>query len=808
MYAVRLWKTIFFKFLEHMTKSFFFVLFFLVLISGGNAQSIISGKIIDATTKTPLPGATIVDQNSLLAASSNSEGYFHLQSSSDITILSVSYLGYNTDKITVKVSEQKELLIALIPKLNELEEVQVIAHKTDLYFERTGNVIMIPMEQIQKIPALAGERDIMKATQLLPGVQSGMEGSSGIFVRGGGQDQNLILMDDVSLYNLSHLFGFISIFNVDAVQSIQITKAGFPARYGGRLSSVVDIKLKAGDTDSLKGVFSLGIISGKFMLEGPLWKSSTFLLSGRSSYIDRIYCLAQSLNKSPAKNTYLLGLNDLNLKLTQSLSDNHKITFGMYGGNDIYGYENSNILKNKSKSISKENLHWGNTLTYINYNARLSSKIRLKATSSYVNYFYKTLSQQESEYEKTPENNRFYKQTLESHVKDFSSKILLNMVVFKKSSVRAGIQYSHRNYSPNVSAFDSREYGDSMSFQNDVKTLLTHEHALFLESTLQIGTFLKITPGVRMSFCYTDGIKYQVTEPRLAANFHLSENWILKASFDKNAQYLHLLTNNSIGMPLDLWVPVTKNVPAQTSIQYAGSFTHKLNKEKGLVWGIEVYRKQMKGLIDYAENSTEDIQTSDWQSLIETGGVGRMYGAELFLHKEKGRFNGWMSYTYAKSERRFDNINKGNWYPFKYDRRHDFSLTASYLIKKNLEISATWVYASGHAITLPIARFYDVLGTDYEEADAFLYSDRNAERMPAYHRLDVGIQYKKKKKNTVRVWSAGIYNVYNKMNPFYIYLSETIAAPDRATYPEKLSLQFFQRSLFPILPSISYEIHF
>ncbi len=223
-----------FKFLEHMTKSLFLVLFLFVLISGGYSQHIISGKIIDAATKTPLPGATIVDQNSLLATSSNSEGYFHLQSSSDITILSVSYLGYNTDKITVKVTDQKELLIALVPKLNELEEIQVIAHKTDLYFERTGNVISIPMEQVQKIPALAGERDILKTTQLLPGVQSGMEGSTGIFVRGGGQDQNLILMDNVPLYNSSHLFGFMSVFNVDAVKSMQITKAGFPARYGGR----------------------------------------------------------------------------------------------------------------------------------------------------------------------------------------------------------------------------------------------------------------------------------------------------------------------------------------------------------------------------------------------------------------------------------------------------------------------------------------------------------------------------------------------------------------------------------------------
>ncbi len=402
------------------------------------------------------------------------------------------------------------------------------------------------------------------------------------------------------------------------------------------LSSVVDIGLKEGNSDSLKGVFSLGLISAKLMLEGPIWKSSTFLISGRSSYIDRIYHIAQTLNKSTSKNTYLLGLYDLNFKFTQSFSDNHKITFGVYGGNDIYGYQNSLILKNESRSISTDRINWGNKLAYLNYNARLSPKIRLKATTSYLNYFYNTLVQQESEYEKTPEKNIFYEHTLDSHVKDFSSKVILSIDPFKKFSIKAGIEYGRRKDIPNASTFDNREFGDSMSINRESEIFLTHEPALFLESTIQIGNFLKITPGVRASFCYTDGIKYQVTEPRLAANFNLSENWILKASFDKNAQFLHLLSNSSIGMPLDLWVPVTKNVPAQTSIQYAAGVTHKLKKVKGLVWGLEIYKKQMQGLIDYAENTTEDIQTSDWQSLIETGGVGRMHGAEFFYIKKKG----------------------------------------------------------------------------------------------------------------------------------------------------------------------------
>jgi outer membrane receptor for ferrienterochelin and colicin len=762
----------------------------------------ISGYVSEKGSKENLPGVNIYIPKLKSGTTTNTYGFYSITLPSDSVELLVSYVGFQTQFIKFYLGANTPLDLEL--ENNSLKEVVVTDSKTEhISNEVQMSKIDLPIEQIKNMPALLGEKDVMKAIQLLPGVQKGSEGSSGIYVRGGGPDQNLIILDDATVYNATHLFGFFSLFNGDALKSVELTKGGFPARYGGRLSSVVDMQMKDGNKEKLKGEAGIGLLSSRLTLEGPIKKNkASFLFSARRTYID---VLARPLMKSVTDGSAGYYFYDLNAKLNYIINYKNKLYLSGYFGKDKFYLRDSknNIKKGYNKSAG---IDWGNATGTLRWNhlinEKLFSNVSLIFTNFLFNIGYKDITPSSSA------SLRYF-----SGIRDYTLKSDFDYYPNSRHTIKMGVNATYHFFRPNAIIVKSTDPNAADFNLNTVTKINTYETAIYAEDDFKISDKWRANGGLRLSNFNVRSKSYFNPEPRISLKYALQKDLSIKASYATMNQYIHLLSNSGIGLPSDLWVPATDRIKPQQSQQVALGFAKDLKiKEADFQISVEGYYKKSRNVIGYKEGASFlSISSVDLDGLyrfsyedIVTTGKAESYGGEFFLQKKSGKFTGWIGYTLSWTWLHFDELNFGKRFPARYDRRHDISVVGTYKFNDHITLSAVWVYGTGNAISLPTSSYglppdpvHGVQNMFYSYIQD--YGDKNSFRMTAYHRLDLAIQFHKQRKHYERVFELGVYNAYNRKNAFY-YDTRW----DNTTNQAKL----VQISLFPIIPSVTWTYKF
>jgi len=780
----------------------------------------ISGYLIDHRTHDPLIGATILEPITYRGTTTNIEGFYSLTLPQGKHEIICSYIGYQPTKTTLDLSGNISLNLDL-DEGAQMEEVVVTAteHSDSRHELNVMGSNTMSIETIKALPSMLGEADLVKAMQLLPGVQSGTEGASGLFVRGGGPDQNLFLLDGVPVYNANHLFGFVSIFDSKVIKKATILKGGFPARYGGRLSSVLDIHTRTGDMQKFHGEFSIGLLSVGASVEGPIWKGKTsFLVSARRSWADAFGVPIQNAIKEGNGgngNVVNYYFYDVNIKLKHKFSSRNSLIINAYFGDDYLKYTEDNKLNfniygdQLVKEIHNEDiLQWGNKIAAIHWHSQWSDKLFMKSSIIYSNYFYSTETSNEAELRDATNDSIYYgDDVFESQAKtpihDIGAKIDFDYIPHNKHYVRFGVAYTSHLFSPEISKSSFTFEGESESELEQFTHI--HEFSGFIEDDISIGKILKINVGLHFADFLLPDTNYYSFQPRLMLNFLVAKHTSIKASYARMTQFVHLLTNPGIGLPTDLWLPTTKLVPPEHSHQVSLGLTQDFPFDIELT--IEGFYKVMENLLEYNPRTNFLQDKRSWESLVEVG-TGESYGAELMLQRAKGKFTGWITYTLSWSWRTFERINRGEQFAYRYDRRHDISVALNYKFNEKFDVGLVWVFGTGHPVTLGMERYTPIQtqmsaynNTQASYSTGSIISeitnivDRNNFRMPPYHRLDISFNWNKKLKHGSQTLSIGIYNVYNQLNPYMVVPKEQ----------EDGSMKLYQVSILPIMPSISFS---
>jgi hypothetical protein len=772
----------------------------------------ISGYVRDQATGENLIGVAVVQAGTGQGTATNTYGFYSLTLPTgglDSVRLVASYVGYERRRWAVPATTSAKHDFLLPTATNELAGVEVVGDRqaADDHGPRSTRMgtINVPIAQIKNLPKFMGETDVLKVLQLLPGVQSGGEGSSGLYVRGGSPDQNLILLDGTPVYNASHLFGFFSVFNADALNNVELIKGGFPARYGGRLSSVLDISMKEGNAQALHGEGAIGLVASRITLEGPIKKDvASFIVSARRTYLD---VLARPLIQTQLKREGQAGsigyyFYDLNAKLNWKVGPRDRLYLSAYRGYDNF-YANLRDADQGQADVrrSESQLGWGNLTGALRWNHVVNDRLFMNTHLTYSQYQFDIGEASERRYldqgqPATSSNALNYL----SSIKDFSLKTDFDYVPSPSHYLRFGGQFIRHAFRPGA-VVQRNNAGDFATASASGTRTVGSESALYVEDDFRLSPRLKVNAGLRLSSFYVDDKLYPSLEPRLAGRFMLTDEWALKAAYARTTQYIHLLTNSGIGLPTDLWVPATAQVRPQVAHQISLGAARTLRRGgEEFEFSFEAYYKPMQNLVEYREGASFlNTTDGDWQSQI-TSGRGWAYGGELFLQKKTGRTTGWLGYTLAWSNRQFADLNQGRIFPYKYDRRHDISLVVIHHFSPTLTLSGTWVYGTGNATTLGSGRYQ--LGSNAIFND---YGDRNSFRMAAYHRFDLDLSKTKKKRWGEVVNSLSIYNVYSRQNPYYLYFDA--AYVDFQGVVQKPA-SYRQVSLFPIIPSVSKAFKF
>jgi outer membrane receptor for ferrienterochelin and colicin len=768
---------------------------FLITTQPSKKKYTVSGYISDKQSGERLIGASIYLPGRSTGTTSNSYGFYSITLEQDTVPLQVSYAGYHTWTSDILMQSDYTMNIAMEKNIVMNEMVVVQATKSQTPERTLTGKTDINASFVKSVPALLGEADVMKTLQLLPGIQAGNEGSSGLYVRGGSPDQNLVLLDGVPVYNASHVFGLFSIFNADAVNNVEVLKSGFPSSYGGRLSSVVDVHMKEGDKYALHGEGGLGLIFSRLTLEGPLKKGrSSFLVSARRTYVDAFATPIQALNKSPYR--IYPFFTDLNVKANFPTGQKDRIYFSLYTGKDkltIKDEYDGGSQPGAKKGYKTDNgLNWGNTTAMMRWNHVFNKKMFSNFTFTYSRYRFNVHSMEESKDESL---SSYYKTkgTYFSSIRDWSVKADFDYLPVPDHFIKAGISGTVHKYWPGV--LDIFENDDNVITETHIEqpVLSTGEYDAWIEDDIRISDKMKTNIGARFSAFQVRNKLFTSLQPRINWLYNLRKGWSIKASYAKMNQFIHLLTNNGIGLPTDLWLPVTPGVPPQSSNQVSAGASWAY--DKSLTLSMELYYKTLKNVIDFREKSIYFNAYDSWEDMVEIG-TGKAYGMEWMARKKQGQFTGLGSYTLSRSTRQFDNINNGKSYPFKYDRRHEIKMALVWEKSKRFEASAAWFFTTGYAISLPESKYYD----PNRGIMIDVYGSRNNFRMPNYHRLDLSVKFMKQKKKYLRSWVLSIYNVYNRFNPFYLEETENPDPNNKTVYKGI--------SVFPFFPSISYQFKF
>ena len=770
----------------------------------------ISGYVQDAETGEKLIGAAVVQAGTSVGTTTNRFGFYSLTLPAGPVEVAYAYLGFAPERRAFTLSRDTTITVALGTEALELAGVEVVGERIERVEETTRmGRIEVPVDQIEMLPALLGEVDVLKALQLLPGVQSGTEGTSGLYVRGGGPDQNLILLDGTPVYNASHLFGFFSVFNADAIKNVELSKGGFPARYGGRLSSVIEINMKEGNMKQFAAQGALGLIASRLTLEGPIIKDRTsFMVSGRRTYIDLLS--RPFLPKDEQAGYYFY---DFNAKLNHIFSPRDRVYLSLYTGDDRFSVDTEDG-EGYFEDRSTGGFGWGNLTTALRWNRVLSSKLFANTTLTYTRYRFEVEAEERSRSRQGGQTSEdVFKLRYDSGIRDWSARLDLDYLPSPNHYIRLGGSAVFHRFSPGASQYREREGGVTF-IDTTITSGRTHaqELMLYAEDDARLGRRLKVNAGVHLSATRVNGETYTSVQPRVSGRVLMSGGWSLKASYVTMRQYIHLLTNGGVGLPTDLWVPATERVAPQRAWQAAAGVASSLG---AFEISVEGYYKAMDDLIAYRPGAGFTAPGGDWQDEVLTGGQGTSYGAEVFIQRKRGRTSGWLGYTLSWTDRRFDGLNDSEAYPYRYDRRHDVSLVLSRRLSRRFDASASWVYGTGNALTLATVRYggtvepsaYGVFaGFSYDEIEYF--SQRNGFRMPAYHRLDLGLNYYFSRRPNEHMVALSVYNAYNRKNPFFVeFDTDSEFDPETGVFREG-DRRLVGYALFPIIPSLTYRFKF
>ncbi|PSL43704.1 TonB-dependent receptor-like protein [Chitinophaga niastensis] len=780
----------------------FFLLFFLLCgcIQVQAQRYTVSGYIKDSTNGESMPGATIQILHSTNGVQTNNYGFYSITLPAGNYILLFSFLGYESKALALSLNENISENLELVPHAYQAKEVVITDKRKDANVKSTdmGRVELTSV-QVKKLPALMGEVDVLKALQLMPGVQAAGEGNAGFYVRGGGPDQNLILLDEAPVYNTGHLFGFFSVFNADAIKNTTLIKGGMPANYGGRLSSVVDISMKEGNNKNFQGEGGLGAIASRLSFQGPIKKDkASFIVSGRRTYIDLI---TKPFVNGTSYNGSGYYFYDLNAKMNYIFSDKDRLYLSGYLGKDVFAFNNGD------RSF-KVKIPWGNTTATLRWNHVFNKKLFANTSLLYNDYRFQFNALQ---------NN--FTIGLSSGISDGNAKMDFDYYVNPKHHIKFGGNYIFHTFTP--STVTGHQDSTKFSPENAYKKY-AHEVALYLMDDWEISPSFQLNAGIRYSGFMqvgpytryqrdaagnkTDSTVYRrwepVTyyggfEPRIILRWAWNDNNSLKASVTRNYQFIHLVTNAGTTLPTDVWVPSTYLVRPQMSWQYSAGYFRNF-RDNSYEASAEVYYKDMQHQIEYRQGYTPSLNDPELDFVF---GKGQAYGLELFVNKKRGRFTGWVGYTLAWTLRQFPDLNNGKQYPAKYDRRHDLVVVSTYDLNKHWTLSGVFIYGSGNTTTVP-ERFYFMEGTLVQS-----YGSINSYRMAAYNRLDLAAIYtrtpKKPNKRIKGSWTFSVYNVYSRKNPYFIYFDQQGNAADGS-----LTVKAKQVSLFPIIPSVTYNFKF
>lgn len=770
----------------------------------------LNGFVSDADTGEKLIGATVFDLETQSGTITNEYGFFALRLPMGTVKLRMSYLGYNAHETILDLQSDTRLDVPLKPNQLTLGEVVVTASE-QLENQNSGSTLSPDLAAIRKMPALAGEVDILRSLQLLPGISTGSEGSSGLFVRGGSPDQNLIIADGVPLYNVSHLFGFLSVFNADAIHHIDVVKGGFPARYGGRLSSVLDISLKEGNMKKWQGSATAGMVASKFSVEGPIApEKASLFISGRRSFVEPFLrpITRRQKQEAGAKDGFTTyNFYDLNAKVNWRITDKDRIFISYYQGKDYY--EDQTERENSFGGVSTTSLKaakidWGNRIASLRWNHLFSPQLFSNVSLFFSRYNFETTQEDSLRILSSGKPNSSRSSLgQKSLVRDWGLKIDMNYFPTHRHNVRFGAQAIRHLFQQEFDSF-IRTISDtrlSENLGNFSEPNPNWEGFLYVEDEINRGGRIGINIGLHASFFAVKGAQYTSIQPRVSLRWKTGNHSAIKIGFARMTQFLHLLSNSGVGLPTDLWIGATQDIQPQQAWQLGLSYVRSFNPN----WEFtgETYFKRMNGLIDYKEGSSFFFNTSRVADNVAVG-AGVAYGLEVMLAKRNGRTNGWVAYTLSRSFRQFDELNRGQRFPFTYDRPHDFSIVVNHNLAKRWRFSATWVYGSGRAVTIPVSSFTEnttLTLPNTPNVDLLTdYSERNAYRLKPYHRLDIGLSHEKTLRWGKQNIQISLYNAYNRLNTFYLGLERNIAADG--------SSRFSDNALFPIIPSISYGITF
>ncbi len=782
----------------------------------------INGYVTDKQTGERLIGAAVIAMPTQQGTTTNNSGFYSLTIKEDSVQLFISYVGYEPLRLEPFLLNQDTVIQAVLTTNTELQEVTVEAHSAVSGVHAVQmSAVEVPINTIKGIPAIGGEVDILKAIQLLPGVQSGTEGSAGMYVRGGGPDENLIMLDGVPLYSVNHMLGFFSVFNADAVKNVTLYKGNFPARYGGRLSSIIDVRQKDGDAYGYHGNLTVGLISTKLSVEGPIywnkkdWQSyknnegikgqTTFNISARRTLYDLFMApiaAAVTASESNGQETTTGGyyFYDLNAKLTHIFSENDKLSGSLYWGDDVvYARIRENDLGNGYSARMKMRYNWGNLFGAVNYEHRFNGRIYNTTQVSFTRYKYNLsvgMNESETAESKTTESEMTMRYN--SYIMDLLAQTNFEWRPTNKHEIHFGANYTYHMFRPQVQSLSANM--DALSYDTTLvagQMLRAHEANIYFEHTYTPCKWYRLNYGLHAGLYHINGKTYPSLEPRVGMRFLPYKDLALKLSYAYMSQYVHMLSNSSVSLPTDLWVPVTKNIPPMRAMQAAVGITYNICNQVEL--SVEGYYKRMVNLIEYKDGASY-LSSRNWEELVSVGD-GWSYGVEILLQRKVGPVTGWIGYTWSRTMRQFNRegqeINFGKPFHAKYDREHDLSVTLQYQINKKWEIAATFIYGTGTRGTLALQRTTDYLFNDQVNGtEVPIIEERNNYKMPDYHRLDLGATchlHGKKHPEFEHVVNMSVYNAYCNFNPFLVYVS---------------GHNLYKLSLFPIIPSVSYTFKF
>jgi hypothetical protein len=785
-----------------LNKLFLLFLLFLSNPVWGQQKRTISGYIRDAASGESLVGATVrLQENLRQGSASNNYGFYSITLSPGSYTLIAQYLGYRAQEIKITLTKNQQQDILLEASSVTVEEVVISDKRPDEQVKSTqlGQVIL-PIEQIKNLPVLFGETDILKTIQLLPGIKSGGEGNTGFYVRGGGADQNLILLDEAVVYNPGHLFNFFSVFNGDAIRNTTVIKGNMPARYGGRLASVLDISMKEGNKDQLRAEGGVGLIASRFLVEGPLAKQkASFVLSGRRTYLD---VLANPFLKNTSQGGVPYSFYDLNGKINYTLSRQDRLYLSGYLGNDKGAFD-------LSEGRFQADFNWGNKMAVARWNHLFSDKLFLNVSGIYNQYRFIFDSHFDN-----------YDSKLDTGVKDVSLKVDFDYYPSVRHTLQYGLHLTRHLVTPRTGTAQTDE---GVDFSTDrVRRKQVYEGALYVSDDWTISERFALNLGLRLSglrqtgpftqfnfnqmgslvdsvtYAANQKVKdYLAFEPRFSFRYSVTNKASVKAGISRNAQYMHLVSNAYTALPVDIWVPSSALVKPQFSWQYSGGYFQNF-KNNTYEASVEVYYKTLENQLEYREGYVPGPLNKDLEYEFVVG-QGRSYGAEFFIRKNQGKWQGWLGYALARTIRTFPDLNNGKPFPARSDRRHDLSVVSSYQYNTNWTLGGTFTLGTGQSVTLPERRYV------IEDAVIYQYGARNGFRMQPTHRLDLSATYQKKKPGKLQTsWTFAIYNAYGRHNPFFYYIDN-----EGSPYADSLTMKAKKVSVFPFpIPSVTWNFRF